>query len=176
MIVDDYKGAYELVCHLIERGYKRIAHLAGPENISIGRNRMNGYRDALIDHGIAIEEKYIVTGGFRQEDGTSGIEKLLQLDTPPDAVFSVNDPVALGAFIVLREKKLRIPEDIALAGFSNNPLSSIIEPPLTTVDQAAYEIGRSSARLLLNQIEAGAVNQKPEIIVHETKLIIRKST
>lgn len=176
VIVDDYKGAYELVCHLIERGYKRIAHLAGPENISIGRNRLNGYRDALTAHGIAIDEKYIVSGGFRQEDGTNGIQKLLQLDTPPDAVFAVNDPVALGAFIVLKEKKLRIPEDIALAGFSNNPFSSIIEPPLTTVDQAAHEIGKTAARLLLDQIESGIVNRKPEIIVHETKLIIRKST
>lgn len=73
-------------------------------------------------------------------------------------------------------ENIEIPEDIALAGFSNNPPSSIIEPPLTTVDQAAYEIGKSSAKLLLKQIESGTVHQKPEIIVHETKLIIRKST
>ena len=176
VVVDDYQGAYELVCHLVQRGYKRIAHIAGPENIMIGRERERGFREALTDHGLAVDNKLIVRGGYRRRDGSLGVQKLLDLAPAPDAIFAVNDPVALGAFIVLKEKGIRIPEDIALAGFSNNPLSSLIDPSLTTVDQFSYDIGRSAAKLLLEQIERGCENVSPVIQVMKTKLIIRKST
>ena len=174
--VDDHDGAYQLVSHLIDRGYKRIAHIAGPSNILIGRERERGYRDALTDHGLTIDESLIVRGGYRNSDGTLGAEKLLALPKRPDAIFCVNDPVALGAFMVIRQQGLRIPNDIALAGFSNNPVSALIEPPLTTVDQMSYEIGKSAAALLLEKIEKGVDNVSPVILVKKTKLIIRKST
>lgn len=176
VVVDDYQGAYELVTHLIDRGYKRIAHIAGPDNILIGKERERGYRDALANHGMHVDESLIVRGGYRKRDGSLGVEILLNLPVRPDAIFAVNDPVALGAFIILKEKQIRIPEDIALAGFSNNPLSSLIEPSLTTVDQASYDIGRNAAKLLLEQIEKGSENVPPVIQVEKTKLIIRKST
>jgi LacI family transcriptional regulator len=176
VVVDDYKGAYELVCHLINRGYRRIAHIGGPDNISIGRQRRQGYMDALRDHGISFDPELLVEGGFGQKDGTTGITKLLQLLTRPDAVFAVNDPVALGTFIVLKEKGIDIPGEIALAGFSNNPLSSVIEPTLTTVDQGAYTIGRTAAELLLEQIRQGHRSEEPITMVQKTKLIVRNST
>lgn len=176
VVVDDYQGAYELVKHLVERGYKRIAHIAGPENIMIGRERERGYRDALLAHGLAVDESLIVRGGYRRRDGKSGSEKILNLSPAPDAIFAVNDPVALGAFVVLKEKGIRIPEDIALAGFSNNPLSSLIDPPLTTVEQFSYNIGKCAAKLLLEQIEKGCDNVSPVTQIEKTKLIIRKST
>lgn len=176
VIVDDYQGAYDLVTHLIHRGYKRIAHIAGPDNILIGKERERGYRAAHRDHGLKVDESLIVRGGYRKRDGSMGVKKLLTLPTPPDAIFAVNDPVALGAFIVLKKKQIRIPEDIALAGFSNNPLSSLIDPPLTTVDQASYVIGRNAAKLLLEQIEKGIENVSPVIQVEKTRLIIREST
>ena len=174
--VDDFAGAFQLVSHLIERGYRRIAHIAGPSNILIGHERENGYRQALIKHGMQIDEQLIVRGGYRNSDGVAGAKTLLTLPNPPDAIFCVNDPVALGAFTVIREMHLRIPEDVALAGFSNNPISSLIDPPLTTVDQMSYEIGKSAVTLLLEQIDKGADKVDPVVLVKPTKLIIRKST
>ena len=176
VIVDDYQGAYELVTYLVGRGYRKIAHIAGPANILIGRERERGYRDALLDNGLIPEERYIIHGGCRKRDGVQGMRRLLELDQWPDAVFCVNDPVAIGAFTILRERKIHIPREVALAGFSNNPLSSLIEPQLTTVDQASYEIGRVAAELLLKQIKKGSNNVSPEIIVKKTRLIIREST
>lgn len=142
----------------------------------IGRERERGYRDALTDHNMVVDNALVVRGGYRRRDGSIGVQKLLDLTPVPDAIFAVNDPVALGAFVVLKEKEIRIPEDIALAGFSNNPLSSLIDPPLTTVDQFSYDIGKSAAKLLLEQIEKGSENVSPVIQVEKTKLIIRKST
>jgi len=176
VIVDDYQGAYELVKYLAHRGYKRIAHIAGPENIMIGMERERGYRDALTDHNLVVDKTLVVRGGYRRRDGAIGVQKLLDLASVPDAIFAVNDPVALGAFVVLKERGIRIPEDIALAGFSNNPLSSLLEPPLTTVDQFSYNIGKRAAQLLLEQIDKGPENVPPVIQVEKTKLIIRKST
>lgn len=174
--VDDYQGAFQLVSHLIEKGYRRIGHIAGPSNILIGHEREKGYRDALEKNNIEVDEALIVRGGYRNSDGIAGAKKLLALSHRPDAIFCVNDPVALGAFTVIREKKLRIPEDVALAGFSNNPISSLIDPPLTTVDQMSYEIGKSAVTLLLEQIEKGTDKVTPVVLVKPTKLIIRKST
>ena len=174
--VDDFQGAYQLVCHLIERGYHRIAHIAGPSNILIGYEREKGYREALRQHGIEADDRLIVRGGYRNQDGITGARQLLALPDRPDAIFCVNDPVALGAFTVIREMGLRIPKDVALAGFSNNPISSLIEPPLTTVDQMSYEIGKSAVTLLLEQIEKGVDKIAPVVLVKPTQLIIRKST
>lgn len=176
IIVDDYQGAFDAVSHLIERGYQKIAHIRGPENISIGRDRYLGYLDALTKNGIPINEKYIVTAGFQQDDGLIAMQKLLEMTSPPDAVFAVNDPVAIGAYIVLKEKNIRIPQEMALVGFSNDPVSALLEPALTTVSQPIYEIGRAAAKMLLKQIDNGENMQKPIVKVHKTELIIRQSS
>jgi DNA-binding LacI/PurR family transcriptional regulator len=94
----------------------------------------------------------------------------------PDAVFAVNDPVAIGAYIVIKERNIRIPQEIALVGFSNNPISALLEPALTTVDQPVYEIGKTAAEILLEQIQNGGKNPKAITKIHKTKLIIRQSS
>ncbi len=176
VVVDDYTGAYEIVTHLISRGYKRIAHLAGPQDLSIGELRNNGYRDALRDHGMPIEEDYIVLGGLNEEDGKREIDVLLNLpaNQRPDAIFTVTDPVAMGVYMRLKEANIKIPDDIAIAGFSDNPEVALVDPPLTTVRQPAYDLGKESIKILINQInnpELAPVNN-----VLPTELIIRKST
>lgn len=176
VIVDDYDGAYKAVSHLIDRGYKRIAHIAGPENISIGHERYLGYCRALTDHGMTPDDDLIIRGGFRQADGMIAADRLIKMTNRPDAIFAVNDPVAIGTFIRLKENNISIPDQMALVGFSDNPISSLIDPPLTTVHQPSYEIGKESARLLLEQIQHG---QKPdEQTKHtlKTRLIIRQSS
>lgn len=175
VVVDDYAGAREAVTHLIRKGYKRIAHLGGPLHEYVSRNRFAGYQKALEEHEIAYDHTLVVTGGFHEHDGRSGIARLLKLPTPPDAVFTVNDPVAIGAYTFLKDIGLNIPNDIALVGFSNNPISAMIDPPLTTVNQPATEMGRIAARLMLKQLEASGKPFAPVTRVLKTDLVIRSS-
>lgn len=175
VVVDDFHGAFKAVEHLINSGYKRIAHIAGPKHLSISQCRLNGYLSALNKYKIQYNENYVVHGGLNEEDGIKGFQKLLKLDKLPDALFAVNDPVAIGAFEKIKEHGLKIPGDIALVGFSNNPITALIEPPLTTVSQPAYEVGKRAAKLLMEQIKSGE-NFIPRKEVLRTELIIRDST
>ena len=176
VVVDDRDGAYAAVAHCIERGYRRIAHIAGTQHLYISRERLAGYEGALRDHGLPIDPSLIVTGGCQESDGRAGVKALLGLTDPPDAIFTVNDPVAIGAYIYLKEAGLRIPEDVALVGFSNNPISALIEPPLTTVSQPAFEMGKAAAALLLKQLADEDQKFVPVTKVLKTELIVRKST
>lgn len=177
VIVDDYNGAFQAVKHLVDKGYKKIAHLAGPTSLSIGLQRFLGYKDALQKSSIPFQDALVVFGGLNEEDGHQSFETLVtQLGEFPDAIFAVTDPVALGAFMKIKERGLSIPQDIALVGFSDNPVVSLIEPPLTTVQQPAYKIGETATRLLLQQIEKSDRKLKNKTIVLPTNLIIRNST
>lgn len=176
VVVDDYNGAFAAVDHLIKSGYKRIAHLAGPRNLSISKYRLKGYKDALKLGNRPYNEEFVVYGGLDDTDGVVGFQKLLSLEILPDAVFAVNDPVATGAFITIKEHGLKIPDDIALVGFSNTNVSSLLDPPLTTVEQPTYEIGKTAAQLLLEQIHNNEENFVPQFEILKTHLIIRGST
>lgn len=175
VMVDDFAGAYTATEHLINKGYQRIAHLAGPKHISISKKRLDGYKSALKRSNMLYDERLVVYGGLNEEDGRLGFQQLLQLKKMPDAIFAVNDPVAIGAFEKIKEHGLRIPKDIALVGFSNNPISALVDPSLTTVEQPAYEVGKRAAMLLIEQINSGD-NFVPREEVLKTKLIVRNST
>lgn len=175
VVVDDFDGAFKAVEYLINSGYKRIAHIAGPKHLSISQCRLNGYLSALKKHKISYDENLVVYGGLNEEDGVKGFHRLLQLDQLPDALFAVNDPVAIGAFEKIKEHGFKIPEDIALIGFSNNPITRLIEPSLTTVSQPAYEVGKRAAELLIEQIKSGE-NFIPRKEMLKTELIVRNST
>ncbi|UCH10428.1 MAG: LacI family DNA-binding transcriptional regulator [Fidelibacterota bacterium] len=176
VIVDDYEGAFKAIEHLIRSGYRRIAHLAGPPHLHISRERLRGYIDALMKHDYPPDEALIVHGGLSEEDGAAGFRALWQLPQRPDAIFAVNDPVAVGAFQGIKATGLRIPDDIGLVGFSNNPITEIIDPPLTTVDQHGYTMGQVAAQLLLNEIKNGDESARPVTKVVKTELIIRGSS
>jgi DNA-binding LacI/PurR family transcriptional regulator len=176
VVVDDYKGAFDVVEHLITSGYKRIAHLAGPKNLSISKFRLKGYMDALQQGNLPFNDSLVVYGGLDDTDGIVGFQKLLNLESLPDAIFAVNDPVATGAFVMIKEHGMKIPDDIALAGFSNTYMTSLLDPPLTTVEQPSYEIGKTAAQLLMEQINSNDENFVPKFIVLKTHLIIRGST
>ncbi|NOT73318.1 MAG: LacI family DNA-binding transcriptional regulator [Cyclobacteriaceae bacterium] len=180
VIVDDYTGAKEAVDHLIEQGYKQIAHLEGTSGLLITADRKRGYIDALKEHKMEIKEAYIEEcSSGSQEDGKTATLKLLSLPNPPDAIFAHSDPIATGAMMAIKEKGLKIPQDIGLVGFSNWSYGSLIEPSLTTVDQPGFEMGQEAARLLIRQIEVGDKDQgdpQPETKILKTKLIIRESS
>ncbi len=179
VIVDDYIGAKEAVEHLIDQGYKRIAHLEGAPGLMISIDRKRGYEDALREHNMEVKEAMIEgCAEGSQEDGKRTALKLLSMANPPDAFFANNDPMAIGAMMAIKEKKLRIPQDVGVVGFSNWSLGALIEPTLTTVDQPGFEMGQEAARLLIRQIEVGDKDQEPqpETKILKTKLIVRESS
>jgi len=177
IVVDDYGGAFKAVEYLIKKGKKRIAHLGGTEHLSISRDRFTGYLDALHTFGMPFDKDLVYFSGFQEQNGVKGMQVLFELEERPDAVFAVNDPVAIGAYEEIKNRGLKIPDDIAVVGFSNNPVAAIIDPPLTTIEQPAYELGQRAAIVLLEQIAAKAEKRiyKPVREVLETKLIIRCS-
>jgi LacI family transcriptional regulator len=176
VIIDDYQGAYNAVKHLINQGCKRIAHLTGIKKISIYRERFRGYREALQDHGIAYDESLVIGSNLQLDDGRESMIKLLSLPEPPDAVFSASDYGAMGAMQVLKERNIRIPQDVALVGFGNEPFTWFSEPQLTTIDQRSKQMGNATAEIFLEQIGAGNKTFVPKKTVLKPELIIRKSS
>jgi LacI family transcriptional regulator len=176
VVVDDYGGATLTVEHLLQRGYKRIAHIAGLEHTSIGRDRFRGYVDTCQRNGVTVNPDLIAFGGFDENDGAVGLQTILARGARPDAVFAVNDPVAVGAYHEIKRRGLAIPGDIALAGFGDTKLSSYLDPPLTTVTQSPYRIGTTAAGILLKRIDDtdGAAESETQVI--PTELVIRGST
>lgn len=177
VVVDDIGGARRVVEHLIERGYRTIAHAAGPPNTSIGRDRCQGYLDALRAHGLDDPPPAeIVHGGFEEADGTAAFRAFRSRGPTPDAIFAVNDPVARGIHAEIKRSGLAIPRDVAVAGFGDNRLSAYLDPPLTTVSQSPYEIGKIAAAMLLRRIDDPSHKCLCETEVIPTRLIVREST
>jgi DNA-binding LacI/PurR family transcriptional regulator len=176
VVVDDYGGARQAVRHLIQSGYRSIAHLAGPKNTSIARDRCRGYVDELEQNGIAIDREMITYSGLEEDDGISAFRELLSRGRMPKAIFAVNDPVALGAYKEIKHKGMKIPGDVALVGFGNITLSSYLDPPLTTVSQFPYELGKAAAGMLLRRIENPEHKIEPAVEVLKTELLLREST
>lgn len=176
VLVDDYDGACQAVEHLIGQGCKRIAHIAGSDQLSIARHRKNGYLDTLSKHGILIDENLIVESKFFQmEDGIEPTKMLLSLPNPPDGIFAVNDATAIGALSVLRERGVKVPDEVALIGFDNDPYAKFSSPTLSTIDQPVYEMGMLAARILLASIgNPDPTTFREEILKPE--LIIRESS
>lgn len=172
---DDYNGAFEAVEHLVEQGYKKIAHIAGPADLDFTKQRLRGYRDALEQHNLPIHENWIIHSGFSQDHGELDMEQLLAMTDPPDAVFAVNDRKAIGAMITLKKRQVCIGKDIGVIGFTNDPTAAIITPTLTTIAEPAFEIGKVSCELLIKHITRKAYFQPREVIL-PGQLIVREST
>lgn len=176
VMINDHLGAYKIVEHLIRQGCRRIAHFTSPKKVSIFKERLRGYTDALKDHGIAFDPELVIDSDLQLEDGRKSMKKLLALDQKPDAVFSASDYAAMGAMQVLKENGIKIPQDIALAGFSNEPFTSFTDPTLTTVDQLSLTMGKVTAELFFEQLNAKNKEFIPQKVVLKPEIIIRKST
>ncbi len=177
VIIDDYKWALESVEHLIKQGYKRIIHLGGPENLDLSQQRKKGYIDALIKHQMPVDEDLIITSGLMMEKGVIAAHQILEMENMPDAIFAINDPVAIGAMKTLQKNGIRIPEDMGVVGFSESKMAMIVEPNLTSVEQPTFEMGKIAAELLLEQLK----NKKDEAVLNKcitlnAKLNIRASS
>jgi LacI family transcriptional regulator len=176
VVVDDFLGAYKATEHLIQQGCRRVAHFTNTRKISIYKERLRGYREALLDNGLPYDESLVVESNLQLEDGRNSMEQMLQRAEIPDGVFSASAYGILGAMQVLKEKGIRIPEEVALVGFSNEPFTSFTEPALTSVDQHSMRMGNAAAEIFLEEITSS--NQKfiPQKIVLKPELIIRQSS
>lgn len=174
VVVDDFEGAVTATQYLIDTGCRRIAHIAGSQNLAICRQRKEGYLSALQSNGLPIDESLIVECNLDQHDAMNISERLLSLPEKPDAIFAVTDPVAIGAHIAVRKHGLKIPEQISIMGFTNDAVSEIIEPSITTMGQPSFEMGKIAAKQLIYQIRNK--NAPTEQLILKTNLIIRNST
>lgn len=177
VLVDNRKGAYLAVEHLIRLGHQRIAVIKGPSNTSTGMERFDGAMRAFKTYGIPVSEELVDEGDYFQKTGYLCTKKFFKLDSykRPTAIFAINDDIALGAFEAVWERGLRIPEDIALVGFNNVETTSFCSIQITTVSQRTHEMGRLGAKRLIQKIEKKRGYRKRFQIVLEPELIIRNS-
>jgi LacI family transcriptional regulator len=178
VVLDDYRGAYQAVTHLIEQGCQRIAHLCGPLHLSIHKNRHQGYLDALTAHGLLPDEALTVFCEMDRRGGMQATRQLFKLPAPPDAIFSSNDLAVVGALQVLKKQGRRVPEDVALVGFSNEAFTELTEPQLSSVDQCCGQMGQTAVRSLLQMIqhESKRSPTASHHIVLKPKLLVRESS
>jgi LacI family transcriptional regulator/LacI family repressor for deo operon, udp, cdd, tsx, nupC, and nupG len=175
VVVDDYMGAYNAVTHLIETGCKRIAFYGSPMNLEISKNRFNGYKDALLKHGMTIDEKMVCVCDNRVAAETMTPE-ILSLETPPDGFFAVNDDTAIGVLYTVKHAGFRVPEDISICGFTNGQRAIACDPMLTTVEQRGHRVGEEAAEILMDKLEGLSPIDKVEKRVVRTRLVIRGTT
>lgn len=177
VLVDDYDGAFQAVEYLIKTGCRKIAHISGPPNLSISKHRMSGYLDALNRHHIPIDHQLIFNvNGFSPEYGVEATKAMLKLPQLPDAIFAINDGIAIGAMYVIKEAGIQIPNQISVVGFDDEPHSSYFIPPLTSVWQPVYDMGLLSARILLNKLQGHKLTALPRCEILKPELIVRESS
>ena len=176
VIGDDFKKTYEMVNHLIDSGYQNIAYLAGPSHLNITMDRVNGYKKALIDNDIELMDGLIMNINLNEDDGFEGAKALIREFPKIDAICCVNDPVAIGVYEYLNKVGIKIPDKVGVTGFSNNPSTERVNPPMTTVDQQGYKMGRKAAKILLQKINNELIDSLDKTHIIEGKLIIRDSS
>ncbi|PKA97497.1 LacI family transcriptional regulator [Flavobacteriaceae bacterium MAR_2009_75] len=177
IIIDDFGSAFRATEHLIEQGCQRIAHIAGHQNTSIFKDRFEGYKSALKAHKIAFDPNLVFeTKSLTYEEGAASAKKLIALKNKPDGLFCSNDYTAISAIQVFQKANYKVPEQIAVVGFSNYPISRVIEPNLTTINDRAFQMGEAATNLLIRQIEDKDNPIDFETITLKTNLIIRESS
>jgi DNA-binding LacI/PurR family transcriptional regulator len=175
VLMDDYNGAYHAVKYLISTGRKHIAHIAGPKGLSTTKNRLCGYKDALADHDIQLDEALLIHCDLKKGSAKNCTMALLDLPKPPDAIFTFNSYVSFESLITVKKAGLKIPEQLAFVGFANEPTISYTEPQLTAVVPPAYRMGEEAVELLLRQLDAKKPSIKNETVILNTEFIVNQS-
>lgn len=176
VVVDDYAGSYNATEHLIQQGYKRIAHLAISPDLLLTQHRLKGYKDALKAYKLRTKKEWIVHSDFDPASMENNVRSLLTGADKPNAIFCSIERLSMVCLKVIKELHLKVPDNVAIAGFSDNPLSSFLNPTLTSVTQPTFEIGQHAAALLINQIESKEIPEKYTVIKLKTSLDIRESS
>lgn len=174
VIIDNTRGGYLATSHLLLQGYERVAFVGAREGSGTVDRRLEGYREALAERGVPVDDSLVCLGDFREHSGYEAARRLVAGRMCPDAVFAENDLLAVGVIHAVRERGLRVPEDVAVVGFDDIPLAAFPEIDLTTVAQPKEEMGRRAARLLTDAVAgAGTPSQimlEPQLLVRGTSL------
>ncbi|MCF8358846.1 MAG: LacI family transcriptional regulator [Prolixibacteraceae bacterium] len=175
VLINDYKAAYKATKYLIDRGHKKLVHLAAPQNLLIGKKRYQGFIDALKENKIKpLYTNMYLADQFDMAQNVVG--RLVQDGNIPEGIFAVNDLTALGAMKALKNANISIPQQTGIVGFGNGQNATLTDPPLTTIDQNGYIMGTTAAKTLLKRISGGMENFEPEKHIIDTELIVRAST
>ena len=173
--LDNIDGGRQATEHLIEQGFKKIAILAGPENLNISNKRMEGYLQTLKAHGLRSDKGHIIHCDFNQQYAYEATKELLASKNRPDAIFTISDRMAIGAMLAIKERGLTMPHDIGLVGFNNEPIVSLVTPAISSVEMYAFEIGKATAKAFIEMMNGGNEMLDQEIII-KPKLFVRTSS
>ncbi|WP_394994073.1 LacI family DNA-binding transcriptional regulator [Emticicia sp.] len=174
VIVDNKQAAFKATSHLIENGCKKLSCLAGPPHLEISNQRLEGFKEALSSHGLLYDERYVSHSDFTQENTIIQANNMMSLAVPPDGILTMSDRIAFSTMYALKQKGIKIPEDVAMVSFNNEPTCMYLTPSLTSVNQPIREMGTQSVRLLLKQLESDKI--EPETVILDTQLVIRESS
>jgi LacI family transcriptional regulator len=172
VMVDNRAGACEATRHLLAGGRRRVGCIVGPNRISTSNERLDGYRQALTEHGAPFDRSLVRRADFREQGGYKATRTLLDLPEPPDALFVANNLMTLGALHAIQELGLRVPDDLGVVGFDDSPAAPLLRPRLTVVAQPTYEIGKVAGELLLSALS----HEQPKHEVLAPELIVRESS
>ena len=176
VLIDDFRAGFDATKHLIDIGCKNIVHFSGPQNLEIYKNRFKGYKSALAKNNLPFKKELVIISSLMEKDGEDLIKTLYEKSIIFDGIFSANDVVAIGAIKFLTTKGVKIPEQVAIVGFSNEPISRVIDPALTTINQPGLEMGKIATELLIDTIKDKNKLIAPKTIILESNLIKRTST
>lgn len=171
---DNVSAAAVAVEHLVGLGHRRIAFINGPHDWVFCFDRLQGYRTALADAGIPFDPALVRQGNITQQDGVRALESLLGLPERPSAIVAVDDSLALGAMEAALKRGLRVPSDLAIVGFNDDPVTAWTRPPLTTVRIPVFDLGAMAARMLLGRLQGRPV--RPNQVILPSQIIAREST
>jgi DNA-binding LacI/PurR family transcriptional regulator len=171
---DNRGGARQAVTHLLSRERRRIATIAGPQDMRVGIQRLEGYREALDHSGLRVADDLIAYGDFSEAAGAAAMRSLLAQDPAIDGVFTASDPMAIGAMQVLKQAGRRIPEDVSVVGFDDSSTARISDPPLTSVHQPLEAMGKAMAQVLVSRIRGEEVPVR--LMILDTHLVVRASS
>jgi LacI family transcriptional regulator len=174
VVVDNVDAARKITRHFYKNGFRRIAYIAGPDHLNISLERTRGYLSGLKSCGLDFDPELLVKCNMSSEGATKATARLLQLVERPDAIFGINDTVAFAAMKEIKRHGLKIPEEVALVGFTDEFHSTVVDPALTSITHPTFEIGQEAARLFFSRIENP--ESIPVQVVLKTKLVIRKSS
>lgn len=173
--VDNFESAYRSVCHLLEQGCRRIAHLAGPQRLNVYRDRQHGYEQALADHGLPVDPE-LIREAITWDTGRQAAAYFLQASRLPDGIFSAGDFSAMGVMHALRAAGVEVPRQVAVVGFANEPFCEFVEPSLSSVNQLTLPIGEEVAALLLREMDTAVEKREPRTLQLQAQLVVRRSS
>ena len=162
--------------HLIQQGCKRIVHVTSSLNRNVYSQRYKGYKDALYDHKLPVDDKLLLVGDLSEKAGIEAATKILQMNPLPDGIFCTNDFVAAVCMRTLKEAGIAIPDDIAVVGFNNDAIGKLIEPTLTTINYPGIDMGEIVARNLINHLKGISNLQQTNTIIVRSELVVRQSS